>query len=218
MSDLTKRDLPDLSSAERGKPSYFSEVIPTDFEVPFKKPEEPIGDSAELDGYVDSKFAEIKAYTDFIINKFEELLVSHGWADAKAAYKVMLGVLREALNNAIYHGNFGVRVTEDGQNLLDLGKQAVKLKLISDSNLSKEQRERMPSKAVEVFVEVSDNDILIEIKDSGEGFDWKNSTDPTDEEHILGLKNRGVFLMKQVFKATFNDKGNEVKLEKTKGA
>lgn len=57
------------------------------------------------------------------------------------------------------------------------------------------------------------NKIIVEIKDQGNGFNYKIVSDPTQPSNISRESGRGIFIMKQYAdKVKFNDLGNEVKL------
>lgn len=57
------------------------------------------------------------------------------------------------------------------------------------------------------------NKIVIEIKDEGDGFDYKSVSDPTQPNNIKKESGRGIFIMKQYAdQIKFNESGNKVKL------
>ena len=51
-----------------------------------------------------------------------------------------------------------------------------------------------PQLFVEVSLEASGGVLTIEVKDQGQGFDFKNVLDPTREENLERTSGRGVFL------------------------
>jgi serine/threonine-protein kinase RsbW len=56
---------------------------------------------------------------------------------------------------------------------------------------------------------------MVEVKDSGSGFDASDLGDPTDPSHILSPGGRGVFLMRRlVDEVEFVGAGNRVRLTK----
>jgi serine/threonine-protein kinase RsbW len=52
------------------------------------------------------------------------------------------------------------------------------------------------SKSVEVIFNCHDNELEIEVRDQGEGFDPANVPDPTKAENLLKSSGRGIFLMR----------------------
>ena len=52
------------------------------------------------------------------------------------------------------------------------------------------------SKSVEVVFNCHDNELEIEVRDQGEGFDPANVPDPTNAENLLKTSGRGIFLMR----------------------
>jgi serine/threonine-protein kinase RsbW len=68
-------------------------------------------------------------------------------------------------------------------------------------------------KDVVVEYDVNDEEILFQISDSGEGFDYSNLPDPTTPENIERTHGRGIFLMNHLSdKLEFNEPGNMVKM------
>jgi serine/threonine-protein kinase RsbW len=52
------------------------------------------------------------------------------------------------------------------------------------------------SKSVEVIFNCHNNELEIEVRDQGEGFDPANVPDPTNAENLLKTSGRGIFLMR----------------------
>jgi serine/threonine-protein kinase RsbW len=53
----------------------------------------------------------------------------------------------------------------------------------------------------------------VTVRDAGPGFDTSALPDPSDPEHLLMPRGRGVFLMRRlVDQLEYNEKGNEVRL------
>lgn len=68
-------------------------------------------------------------------------------------------------------------------------------------------------KIVILKYKITDDKIEFIIKDSGEGFDYRNLPDPTKPENIEKTHGRGIFLMKHLSdELEFNEKGNEVRI------
>jgi len=71
-----------------------------------------------------------------------------------------------------------------------------------------------PRKTVSISVRVVPRKrAVIEVKDGGGGFDFAGLRDPTDGEHLLEPRGRGVFLMRRlVDRVEFLPPGNRVRL------
>jgi serine/threonine-protein kinase RsbW len=70
------------------------------------------------------------------------------------------------------------------------------------------------NKMVYVNLEIINNKRLIfNIADEGEGFDFTNIPDPTDQSNLEKLTGRGVYIMKRLAdQCIYNSKGNELEL------
>jgi serine/threonine-protein kinase RsbW len=74
------------------------------------------------------------------------------------------------------------------------------------------------SKRVEVRFQVTDRQMLIEIRDQGPGFDPDGLPDPLAPQNLERPGGRGVFLIRQYMTwVQFNETGNAVTLCKIKG-
>jgi len=71
-----------------------------------------------------------------------------------------------------------------------------------------------PEASVRVVVEITPRrGAVVEVKDSGRGFDFSALSDPTDPSRILVPGGRGVFLMRRlVDQLEFSDHGSRVRL------
>ena len=71
-----------------------------------------------------------------------------------------------------------------------------------------------PNKDVTVSIKISDDELMLSIKDEGDGFDPDSVPDPTIPENILKDSGRGIHIMRsfidQVF-YTFSSEGTELK-------
>jgi len=47
-------------------------------------------------------------------------------------------------------------------------------------------------------IEITEKEIIVEVSDSGEGFDFLNLPDPTDPTNIEKGSGRGIFIMKNL--------------------
>ena len=73
-----------------------------------------------------------------------------------------------------------------------------------------------PQLFVEVSLEASGGVLTIEVKDQGQGFDFKNVLDPTREENLERTSGRGVFLIKSLMdEVEFSDGGSRLTMKKS---
>ena len=76
-----------------------------------------------------------------------------------------------------------------------------------------------PKRRVAVAVAVSPGCVVVEVSDSGGGFDARRVSDPTDPERQLTPGGRGIFLMRRlVDEVAYNPAGNSVRLTVRGGA
>lgn len=74
---------------------------------------------------------------------------------------------------------------------------------------------RCASKQVTVAISVSVEEITIQIKDQGDGFDHRNVADPTEEERLDQPRGRGVLLIRELMShSRYNESGNELVMTK----
>jgi anti-sigma regulatory factor (Ser/Thr protein kinase) len=137
-------------------------------------------------------------------DEFAERLGSAGWETISDEVLDLRTAFREALINAVAHGNLGVSIP-DGSNE-ELGV------------LAKAEQERNPTnKKVYIDLNIDEKQATIVIRDEGNGFDWKNVADPLSPDGLLKPKGRGMLFMRAYADSiTHNEKGNEVTIVKTK--
>ena len=83
------------------------------------------------------------------------------------------------------------------------------------SNAAVHGHKERPRSLVLVAVKASRGCVVVDVRDSGPGFDVDTvvKVDPTDQHHLLVPGGRGVFLMRRlVDRLEFNPKGNHVRL------
>ena len=72
-----------------------------------------------------------------------------------------------------------------------------------------------PNKSVNIDCHISQEAVAISIKDEGEGFDYKNLPDPTEDQNLFKNGGRGLFLIHKIMdKVEFNSKGNRITMTK----
>lgn len=115
---------------------------------------------------------------------------------------IELGLV-ELITNAIEHGNLAIDYHQK-QNALNKGTL---------DELYKDRTNKAEYKDRKITVDFYTDEEIIQwtITDEGDGFDWKSLPDPTDQQHILELSGRGVFISNFLFdKVEYSGKGNIV--------
>jgi CheY-like chemotaxis protein len=118
--------------------------------------------------------------------------------------RIQVGVaLREALANAIYHGNLELSST-----VRDESEERY-------AELAAERRGDAPYAARRVRVEVrqSRDEVSYHIADEGPGFDPRGLPDPTDPTNLEKVHGRGLLLIRTFMdEVRHNERGNEITL------
>jgi CheY-like chemotaxis protein/anti-sigma regulatory factor (Ser/Thr protein kinase) len=110
-------------------------------------------------------------------------------------------MISEILTNAIEHGNLGITYQE-------------KTSLVANNALNQEVERRLSlPKFAQMFVTLrirrSENGIIVEIEDQGDGFDFHNYLQ-MDESRVFDNHGRGIALTNQYLKLEYVGKGNKV--------
>jgi len=115
--------------------------------------------------------------------------------------------LHEAFVNAVEHGN--LELQSDLRNEPDGAYQRMA-----------DMRRRQPpycDRKVQVYANLTKDEVRITIRDEGPGFDPKRLPDPTIPENIGKISGRGLLLIRTFMdEVKFNDTGNEIVLVKKK--
>lgn len=137
---------------------------------------------------------------DLAEDAFGEKLKAAGWTFDEA-FELKLG-FREALVNAIAHGNLGLIKPENG----NLGEMIIE-------ELKKNPAKK--EKKIHVDVDVNKDRVYVRIQDEGKGFNHNDAPDPTLPNTLKKTKGRGLFLMEKFFDSVeYIGKGNEVIMSK----
>jgi CheY-like chemotaxis protein len=119
-----------------------------------------------------------------------------------------LGFISEFLLNAYEHGNLKITEKEKSQ-LLEEGK----------FESEKISREKNNNKKITVSTSVLDNEIAVNIKDEGDGFDYNKYLKMTDDELLERLEmpnGRGIYMSTTYFSSIeYSDGGRSVQLVKS---
>jgi len=168
--------------------------------------ENPPEPSEERDFSEFFKDNEWELPTDFGVidpahDAMHERLIAQGWEEEEA-FHVSLG-LREAIVNAIVHGNLEIEASED-----------------QDTNWSdkihKKLKESPTGKKIRVKISFPKQDeVEVRVRDEGKGFDHKTVLDPTHGEGLEKTIGRGLAVMQNYFDTVeFDHDGSEVILKK----
>lgn len=143
--------------------------------------------------YIDSFLNEIRSE----INNFLSDEESKGF---------ILGVY-EMILNAIEHGNLGITY--------EMKKLWLKNNTYEE-NIRKLSKD-ITDKKVMVVLKKTNDQIIITIRDCGEGFNVPRQMEDQRKDNILRENGRGILIAKHFFSEVYyNNKGNEVTLIKTK--
>ena len=114
---------------------------------------------------------------------------------------------RELVTNAVEHGNLGLTYAEKTA-ALENGSYEQLL-------AGRAAREPFCGRTVTVLVRRTSDEMAIEIRDEGGGFNWRALPDPTDPANLLADHGRGVLLAQiSADQVSYNERGNIVTLLK----
>jgi len=119
---------------------------------------------------------------------------------------IRVGVaLREALSNAIIHGNL-----EIGSEMRETNEKSY-YRLIEERRVAAPYRDRR----VTLISEESRSEAVYVVRDEGVGFDASNLPDPTDPANFEKVSGRGLLLIQTFMdEVEFNERGNEITMIK----
>lgn len=148
----------------------------------------------------------IPAFVAFL----DDHLICLGFADEMGLIRIGVA-LREALLNAIYHGNFELS-SEQLLNASRCQNQGPTFdQLIEQRRTLPEYRERK----IHVDVQLSRHSAIYTIRDEGPGFDWTTMPDPTDPSNLERESGRGLLLIRTFMdEITFSESGSSITLVK----
>src|SRR5262249_4847370 len=113
--------------------------------------------------------------------------------------------LREALINAIHHGN------------LEVGSDVRERNEKEYQALVEERRRQEPymDRRVHVMAKQTRAEVVFVIRDEGAGFDPKTLPDPTDPTNMERISGRGLLLIRTFMdEVEHNDRGNQITMVK----
>lgn len=149
------------------------------------------------------------ALIDPLINMVQQMLVAREFGDS--GQRLQIGVaLKEALLNALYHGNLELTSSE---------MQRVREKLELGETFEKVQRRRslLPyqDRRIHVTAKVTADEARFVIRDEGPGFDVTSVPQAGDPKALQPQRGRGLSLMRSFMdEVDYSERGNEVTLIK----
>jgi CheY-like chemotaxis protein len=139
-----------------------------------------------------------------LIGHVQENLTRMGLCQETDLVRVAVA-LREALSNAIIHGNLEV------DSALRENNEASYYMQIEE----RKRQEPYRSRTVSVVAEESRSEAVYVVRDEGPGFDCSNLPDPTDPANLERVSGRGLLLIRTFMdEVSFNEKGNEITMIK----
>jgi CheY-like chemotaxis protein len=149
---------------------------------------------------------------DPLVDMVQQMAAATGLCDFTGRLRIGIA-LKEALLNALFHGNLELRPQEIEQ---------VEDTLIQEKDLSLvEQRQSQPpyrDRRIFVAVRISPEEARFVVRDEGPGFNVANLPGPADPGAMEGESGRGLVLMRNFMdEVAYNDCGNEVTLIKRRG-
>jgi CheY-like chemotaxis protein len=143
-----------------------------------------------------------------VIGQLEADVTRFGLSDGTGAMQIGVA-LREAIANAVFHGNLEV-----SSDLLELGGTA-----FQDLALERRHQEPYASRRVKVEVTLSQDQVVFVIEDEGPGFDPGSLPDPLDLSNLEKPSGRGLMLIRTFMdEVEFNDRGNRIRMVKRRAA
>lgn len=132
-------------------------------------------------------------------------LTGNGICTAVTAENVALA-LREAITNAMYHGNLEV--------LSDL-RETKGLKAYNDEIDIRKNNPHYGNRRVKIIYELTPEYAEYTIEDEGPGFDHSKLPDPRDPENFFKKSGRGILIIKiHMDEVEWNEKGNKLRMRK----
>ncbi|MBN1523939.1 MAG: response regulator [Spirochaetales bacterium] len=117
--------------------------------------------------------------------------------------------IEEMFTNAVEHGSLGIGFDTKRKGLLEGNFYSLLKKKMEDPVTAE--------KKIHITTHLTPQELIITIKDEGEGFDWKNLP-VISTENIQHFNGRGILLTKIFFdRVEYNKKGNMVTLGKAAG-
>jgi anti-sigma regulatory factor (Ser/Thr protein kinase) len=141
---------------------------------------------------------------DKIVNSFTKELVYFFTISEVQNIRIAIS---EMLTNAIEHGNLSIT----GYEKFEATEAGTYIELVEE----RLNDPRYSNNHTHVTLEINNYELIVTIKDDGQGFDVKTIDENIKSENLLKLHGRGILITKMYFdEVCYNDKGNEVTLKK----
>ncbi|MCW5203901.1 MAG: cyclic nucleotide-binding domain-containing protein [Candidatus Electrothrix communis] len=145
---------------------------------------------------------EVKCYANLIAN----FLFNTKKIDRKGKFNLQLSLM-EMLMNGVEHGNCAITFEEKSQ-WLESGRA------IGELISLRHQKNAVAAKRVYFKYTLNSSSARFSVADQGQGFDWRTIMRLIQQQGLLALHGRGIFITQSVTKKlTYNDKGNMVTFE-----
>ncbi len=136
-------------------------------------------------------------------------LTSIGICDKSTSENILLA-LREAIDNAMIHGNLEIEsdiIEKHG------------IKEFYDLVEERKANEKYKDRNVSIYYELIEDYVEYIIEDQGRGFDYSSLPDPRDPENFYKKSGRGLLIIRTLMdEVHWNDSGNVVRLRKYRQA
>lgn len=146
---------------------------------------------------------------EFVCKKVSQRMRKKGWPKKEADLFIIS--LTEALNNAIFHGNYGIR-RDAGEPLGDYQKER---------DAAQRNPENLRKKVIIEFLTLTSDEIKIRVMDQGTGFDFegvkRNKLQEIDLAGEAITSGFGSILSSGLCEVTYEKPGNKVILYKRLG-
>jgi len=127
-------------------------------------------------------------------------LVNYGILKQEQLFQICL-ILKEAIENAIFHGNLGLNIDIRRENP----------KLFYKTALQKRDIVPYKDKRVTIQYDISRNSAKYVVRDEGKGFVHAELLDQIDPHNLLRIEGRGLIMIMNFMDEVFwNDRGNEI--------
>ena len=150
---------------------------------------------------------------DALVHLVQQMVEGMGFSDFSG--RLQIGVaLKEALTNALYHGNLEIGTSTSEQS--DARPTAVEL-----SDLAQRRRREPPyrDRKIHVDVKLTRDEVRCVVRDQGPGFDPAGIPDVSDPNALAPESGRGLSLMRTFMdEVTYNEPGNEVTMTKRRAS
>lgn len=161
----------------------------------------------------DAEFTLVLKQDAALIDPLVELVqqMAVGMKFCKFTERLHIGIaLKEALNNALFHGSLEIS-TDRMQDVLDRLRQGEEVGPVQDPRSEPSYRDR----EITVRVRMARDEVRFVVEDQGPGFDVGELSDTIDPAALEPGRGRGLTIMRNFMdEVTFNDTGNQVTMVK----